>query len=373
MTSTLHPVGSFYPAQTGGPDNTVYWITKALKTRNNNPIIVATERGVADSVDRNTWMNTEYGKVIYTRNLIHYFPLKLILTALRQIRHSDVIHLTMIFYPASFIMAFINKFFVGKPVVWSVRGDLDPYMLKRSAWKKRPVLWLIRNVLKKGVVFHATCDEEARYLKDNFGEDIKIVLIPNYMEFPEQVKVEKENSFLYLGRIHPKKAIENLIEALALSKRFKDSNYILKIAGDHNNPYGTDLQKLADKLNLANRVHFVGHVEGLKKQELLAEAKFSFMPSHTENFGIVAMEAMAQATPVVASKGTPWEILEEHEAGFWTENDPVSLSKIIDQIIGMDQSEYEKYVNNAKRLATEEFNIYEKINEWIKTYEQISK
>jgi len=370
MKGALFPVGSFYPAQTGGPDNTVYWITKALKQMNYDPIIVASERGLQETVARNRWLETNYGKVIYTTNLIHYFPLRLIWMALTQIRKVDVIHLAMIFYPASFIIATINQIFYQKPVLWSVHGDLDPYMLLRSSWKKRPVLWLINTFLKKNVWFHATCDAEVQYLKDVFGSDIKIVLIPNYMEFSEEIKIEKEDSFFYIGRIHPKKAIENLIEALHVSKHFRGSGYQLKIAGNHHNPYGESLVAQAKALDLEDQVLFLGHVEGDQKQELLAQSKFSFMPSHTENCGIVVMEAMAQSTPVVASTGTPWEILNTEKAGFWSDNDPETLAKVIDQILTMSSDEYQEYVKNARRLAYHEFNIYQKIDTWENAYRE---
>ena len=74
------------------------------------------------------------------------------------------------------------------------------------------------------------------------------------------------------------------------------------------------------------------------------------MPSHTENFGIVAVEAMAQGTPVIASKNTPWEIIEERKAGFWSENNPIDLQKSIERLLEMKIGEYEK---NAHSLAKE--------------------
>lgn len=373
MKQAIFPVGSFFPAQTGGPDNTVYWITKALKKNNFEPVIIATERGLDKEVARNRWLDTDYGKVIYTKNLIHYFPVKLIITALRQMKNADLVHLAMLFYPASFIIAIINHFFYKKPVLWSVHGDLDPYMVKRSGWKKRPVLWIINNLLKKHVAFHATCPAEVQYIVDNFGEEVEIITIPNYMEFSAPIKTKKEKSFLYIGRIHPKKAIENLIEALDLSKQFRGSGFNLKIAGNADNPYGEKLKAQAKKLGLEEQVIFEGHVEGDHKQQLLAESYFSFMPSHTENFGIVVMEALAQYTPVVASKGTPWGLLEEDKAGFWTENDPQTLADTIDRILEMDEPTYKTYTEQARKLALREFDIYEKINVWQDAYKQITK
>ncbi|MEM8525752.1 MAG: glycosyltransferase, partial [Bacteroidota bacterium] len=183
----LFPTGSFFPAQTGGPDNTVYWITKALKQQGTEVEVVSTERGLAATVPRNEWLKRNYADVIYTTNLFHYFPLRLILAAWNRLGKADVLHLSMIFYPASFLIAILNMIFYKKPVVWSIHGDLDPHMLQRSKWKKRPIQFLIRHWLKNKVVFHSTCDEETNYARDNFGQDIKIVQLTNYMELPTTI------------------------------------------------------------------------------------------------------------------------------------------------------------------------------------------
>ena len=57
------------------------------------------------------------------------------------------------------------------------------------------------------------------------------------------------------------------------------------------------------------------------------------MPSHTENFGLVAAEALFQNTPVIASKNTPWEVLETEQAGFHVVNTPQAISKAVITIL----------------------------------------
>ena len=59
---------------------------------------------------------------------------------------------------------------------------------------------------------------------------------------------------------------------------------------------------------------------------------------------------MAQGTPVIASKNTPWEIIEKRKAGFWPENNPMDLKKSIEQLLDVKMGEYEK---NAHSLAKE--------------------
>ncbi|MEM6699589.1 MAG: glycosyltransferase family 4 protein, partial [Bacteroidota bacterium] len=368
----LFPTGSFFPAQTGGPDNTVYWITKALKQKGVTVEVVSSERGLSATIPRNEWLKKDYADVIYTTNLIHYFPFRLILAALSELKKVDVLHLSMIFYPASFLIAIVNALFYKKPVVWSIHGDLDPPMLNRSKWKKRPIQLLIKYWLKNKVIFHSTCDAETQYVKDTFGQNIQVVQLTNYMELPTPIKVKKENFFLYLGRIDPKKAIENLIEALHQSDLFIPSDFQLKIAGNHHNAYGKQLVELVKKLNLQHKVKFIGHISGDAKQRLLAGAHFLFMPSHTENFGIVVTEALAQGTPAVASKRTPWKILEDKSAGFWIENDIKSLGRCIDDILALHPKSYQEMCKNTRPLANEYFNIQNNIYKWQEVYETLA-
>lgn len=365
----LFPAGSFYPAQTGGPDNTVYWITKALKRIGHQPIISSTDDGQPASTPINTWIDTEYGEAIYTHNAVHYLPIKVIQKALQRMGEVNIVHLTMITYPAAFITAILNSWFYKKPMVWSSRGDLDPPMLLRSAKKKRFVLWLINTFVDKQLVwFHSTCDAETTYIKKNFGQNSKVIQIPNYMELPERVEVPREKYLLYIGRIDPKKAVENLIAALSQSSLFRDSEFILKVVGDHENDYGRGLVKQVQREGLENKIQFLGHRSGKEKQEILAGAWFTVMPSHTENFGIVILEGLAQGTPGIASRGTPWELLEDRKAGYWIDNAPASIQTAIEKVLDLGSEEMEQLRSNALALAQNEFSIHANVNEWSDAY-----
>lgn len=370
----LYPIGSFYPSQSGGPNNTIYWITKALKENNVQPTIVSTNDGIESkhNLQLNTWYDKIYGKVIYNKTLIHYLPISTFITTLRQLRKNEIIHLTAIFYPLSWTTAIMNTLFFKKKIVWSPRGELDPQALVYSTWKKKPVLFFVKLFLKNKVTFHSTCDEETQYIKNHFGSDVSIIQIPNYLDLPELLKASKKKYILYLGRIHPKKAIENLIQAIKKSEKFQKENFKLKIVGNHHNKYGEELINLSKQLHLEEKVEFLGHIDGESKERILAEAYCLVMPSHTENFGNVAVEALAQKTPVIASKGTPWKILEDKNAGFWVDNSPESLETSIDKIMSLDLEEYEKLSKSAYDLAISEFDIKNKIVEWINFYQKLT-
>lgn len=102
---------------------------------------------------------------------------------------------------------------------------------------------------------------------------------------------------LFLGRLEvAQKGLDRLIEAFSLVALHTDSDLV--IAGD-----GPDLARvmaMVGERGLDGRVRFVGRLAGRAKFDLLASAQLLLMPSRYETFGIVAAEALACRTPVVA-------------------------------------------------------------------------
>src|SRR5690554_3686578 len=91
-------------------------------------------------------------------------------------------------------------------------------------------------------------------------------------------------------------------------------------------------------LNLLEKVEFKGHVQGVDKENLHAES-MAVLPSETENFGNVVVESLNQGTPVIASKGTPWEMLEKFNSGFHVVNTPQNLSSAFESLFIMKDNE----------------------------------
>ncbi|HVE58490.1 MAG TPA: glycosyltransferase [Pyrinomonadaceae bacterium] len=364
------PLEVFYPSQAGGPANTVYWITKNLAKNGFEPVIVSTDKGLQPEITLNKWLETGAGKTIYVKTRFLHFPLYQILISLSNFYRSDIIHISSVFFPTAFITAFAARI-LGKNLVWSPRGELDPHALNHSNLRKRPILWCIKKFIGKYPVFHATCNEETEYIKSIFGSDAKTFQIPNYIEVPAEVERKSKDYLLYIGRIHPKKAIDNLIKACAISEAFLKSKYVLKIAGIGKKEFESDLRKLVEKLELSGKVVFAGQVEGAEKQKLLADAFWTIMPSHTENFGIVVLESLAQSTPVIASKGSPWASLENEKIGFWSENSPEMLAETLKVILEMPSTEYEGYRQRSRGFVEREFDIAENIDKWIELYKSL--
>ncbi|GAB4024317.1 glycosyltransferase family 4 protein [Spirosoma koreense] len=356
--------GSFFPAQIGGPDNIMYWQAKALTQRGHQVWVTTTDDGIGPEVEKDRWLTTDFGRGIYVKTAIHYAPLKLMLASLKPLWQCEVVHLSNIFYPASWLLAPL-ALLLGKKVVWTVHGEFDPDVLIYSTQRKKVVLSLVRLVAKR-ILFHSTCDAETQYIKDQLGTSTRIVQLPYFMELTPTLARTPGDFWLYVGRIHPKKGIERLIEALPLVRKKKR----LKIIGDYHNEYGQQLIELANRIGYRDQIDFLGHKKGTEKYQLMADSYCMIMPSYTENFGIVVTEALTQGTPVIASLGTPWKILSDRRAGFWSSNDVQPLADTLNQMADMDPATYEQYRQNAARLV-EEYDITKNIQKWEDIYQRV--
>jgi glycosyltransferase involved in cell wall biosynthesis len=366
----FYPLEVFYPSQAGGPANTIYWITKNLIPHGFEPVVVATDKGIGSKVQLDTWLDTDGGRAIYVRTRFLDLPIRQILTALRSFAGCDVVHISSFFFPTAFVVGIAARL-MRKKLVWSARGELDTKALEHSRLRKIPVLFAIRAIVGRYPLFHSTCDEETRYIKRVFGPRARVVEIPNYFEIPRLSTASPGKYFLYLGRIHPKKAIGNLIRAVARSRAFLESEFVLKIAGKGKAKFEEELSRLVGELKLEERVQILGQVEGQEKQDLLAGAYFTIMPSHTENFGIVVLESLAHGTPVIASKGSPWEILARNGLGFWIDNSPESIAGSIDETLAIPSGRYLEMRRLGRPFVESEYDIEHNIDKWIDVYRSL--
>jgi glycosyltransferase involved in cell wall biosynthesis len=108
---------------------------------------------------------------------------------------------------------------------------------------------------------------------------------------------EPPPTLLYLGRLQRgAKGLDLLLDALRHLGDLSDLRLI--IAGD--GPYRAELMATVDRLGLADRVDLIGRAEGERKWELLRSSSIVVIPSRFESFGLVAIEALAAAVPVIA-------------------------------------------------------------------------
>jgi glycosyltransferase involved in cell wall biosynthesis len=367
----LFPIGSFYPDQSGGPANTVFWLAKAFTQKKVGITVVTSDRGIQLDFPFDKWLKTDFGRVIYLKTRQIMLPRRVIWQSILSARGQDLVYLNSIFYTLSFVLAPIFVLF-GKKIVWAPRGELSQSALEFSSLKKKWVLKIVKSLHSK-IYFHATSPLEAADIKSIFGSKTKLIELPCLIELPQKsVKnLEKTPYFLFIGRIHPIKAIDKFLFGLAMSKRFLLAPHTFIIVGNVDNEYGQQLKNLVTKLGLEKKVIFSNRVEGDVKNQVFSDAFCTVLPSFSENFGAVVAESLAQSTPVIAAKGTPWAELETFGAGKWVENEPEKLAFAIDEMLELTPIEYEKMRENAYKLVSECYDIEKNMDDYIQKFQQI--
>lgn len=211
----------------------------------------------------------------------------------------------------------------GKPLVMSPHGCLDPVRLAHSAWKKRLAGFFDRRALRRATAIHATSAVEREWIEQYIGGGQRIAVVPIGVEIPPLATsakpADRTRQVLFLGRLHPLKGLDVLLDAwrVAGGSVPEFGRWQLMIAGPDEQGTRAALERQARRDGLSN-VRFTGPLYGEHKARALAGADLFVLPSRSENFGIVAAEALAAGVPVITTKGTPWREIHG-SCGWWVD------------------------------------------------------
>jgi glycosyltransferase involved in cell wall biosynthesis len=109
-------------------------------------------------------------------------------------------------------------------------------------------------------------------------------------------------------------------------------------------------------LGVTGSVQLAGFVGGEDLSRLLATSVCLVLPSQTENFGNVIAEALAHRVPVIASTGTPWGGLRDHDCGSWVEPSVDGLARAIDRALSLGGEARMAAGERGRRWMVEEFS-----------------
>ncbi len=246
----------------------------------------------------------------------------------------------------------------------SVRGMLHPGALTQKKWKKRIFLEVLKVVgVAKKVTFHATDETEVAFIKEEFGSTAIIKVAGNFskkiIKSKPINKIEGSLQMLTIALISPMKNHLEVLKALMFCKG--DITY--NIYGPIKDVIYWDVCKEQITL-LPKNITVIYHGEILPNnvENTLAHHHLFIMPSKSENFGHALAEAFLAGKPVITSNGTPWNELQQNNAGFNVEPTDKNIAEAINFFTLLNNEQYNNYAEAASNYAEKKLNVDEKIN-----------
>lgn len=291
-------------------------------------------------------------------DLIRWFHIQKEFRQILESEKPDLVHINGIWKPQNYLFQKVAKS-LGIKVVISPHGMLEPYILQRNSYKKKLALFLYQKKAIVGADFLlTTANSESENIK-KLGFTGPSGVIPNGLDF-QGIRKKKSNennssmlNILFLSRIHPKKGIELLIESVG---QLKNQDVKLIIAGEGEQTYINKLIDLTYSKGLEKQIHFLGGIYGEAKWKLYQQANLFVLPTYSENFGIVVIEALAAGVPVITTKGTPWEELEIYKCGWWIDLNVANLTHALTEAICKSKEELKEMGLRGRKLVEEKYD-----------------
>ncbi|WP_170314761.1 glycosyltransferase [Aquibium carbonis] len=246
----------------------------------------------------------------------------------------------------------------GARLVMAPRGMLAPAALAFSAGRKRIFLALAQGAaLRAADMFHATSEGEYDDIR-RFGLRQPVAVIPNGVAVPPTQAVargaEHGRTILSLGRIHPVKGLDTLLEAWARVEP-DAPDWALHIVGPDEGGHASELAALQRRLGL-QRVRIHPPVHGAARDARMAAADLFVLSSRSENFAMTVAESLAVGVPVISTKGAPWPGLEANRCGWWIDHGPESLARTLALAISLSDDERRAMGSRGRAWMEREFS-----------------
>ena len=261
----------------------------------------------------------------------------------------------------------------GIPVVWSPHGMLQKWALKNKWWKKFAALALYQwHDLHSAALLHATAQSEVEDIR-RIGLRNKVVTAPLGVRISSSVgrdvlsaPEKKTKTLLFVSRVQRKKGLPNLIEAWSRLPQDLRKGWQIRIVGPDQDNHIAELKAQCDRLGLAYKdetVHcattppdydfiFTGPKYDSDLDAEYSNADLFVLPTHSENFGSVVIEALAHGVPVITTKQAPWAELEEFKCGWWIDDNVDALVLALKEALSLHCTTTTPCIAPAAQLAS---------------------
>lgn len=273
----------------------------------------------------------------------------------------DIIHVQGIWLHHSYTAFRYKKNHHHTKVIISPRGMVDPWALKNSAWKKKVMGYMFEyKNLRTADCLHALCKSEYGSMRQ-LGLKNPVAIMPNGYNLPKNLTFDRAHEkkvMLFVGRIHPKKGIRELLYAIKMVKDEQPDlldRWEFRIAGWDQNGHIQELMKLSTSLCLDDQVKFVGSVYGEKKDEEMRKANAFVLTSFSEGLPMSVLEAWAYKLPVLMTEFCNIPEGFEANAAVQVDTTPESIKEGLFAMLAMDDAKLNEIGENGYSLVKDKF------------------
>ena len=263
----------------------------------------------------------------------------------------------------------------GTPYVVFPHGMLDPWFKKRyplkhlKKWLYWP--WAEYRVLRDAQAVLFTSEEERLLARTSFSLYRCNEVVVNYGTadpagdpdceqqafFNRYPELRGKRLAVFMGRIHPKKGCDLLIEAFAKTLS-QDHEWHLVIAGPDQVGWESKLRSRAERFGIASRITWAGMLRGAVKWGALRAAEMLVLPSHQENFGVVVAEALAVGTPaLISDKVNIWREIQADGAGIVAGDTLAGTCELLRKYLATGEAEKVNMRRYARNCFEQRFEI----------------
>ena len=345
-------------------------VTPFYKQSNENPNILPSNKSVRI---------VKANKNIFRRNLMFDRSFYQTLSDSINYKQNTLIHDNGIWLSSNYTVSKLSKN-LSIPLVISTHGMLQEWSIMHKYFKKRLAWYLYqKNNISSSSLIHATSQKEAESIRKIIF-NVPIAIIPNGVNKATKINLKstlnlrkfsinlsEDKILLFIGRIHPVKGLMNLLKTWNIVKPY-NKKWKLVIAGPSDSDYSNTLERFVKDNSLEQSVIFLGPVEGDDLSLLYSKSNLFILPSFTENFGMVILEALSYGIPVITTKGTPWSQLITNDCGWWVEPNVEGLISALKDAVDLDEIKSKEMSLNAiklsqeynwKTISSEFFNVYQ--------------
>lgn len=382
-------VTSFRPFPVDGASTSARALVKSLRQAGIDCTVCTTDFGwPAHYQTKKKEMGINVFHALFS--LVIEFSPTMIVFFIKQISKYDLVHFRS-YLSFGTLFGMVVACIKRKKYVVSPVGDIIPLWKERKKMSKGIYKYILFHFFLKILIKRAACIVCASDLEQNRltvalrSNSLVLNIIPNGIDtdvytksISRDILMEKYGIpisikfVLFIGRITYIKALDFLLDVWNIVISKYNDNLILVISGGEvaSTNYTAFINDRILKLRKPQSVIMTGKVTGKEKLSFLQHAESLVLPSYKESFGNVVLESLISGTPVIASTGTPWQMLELERLGRWLPHNKELWAHAINEMSFPSKIKKTEFSNRSIKWVVENFSWDTIANRYIEIYKK---